>query len=519
MSAIPAIQTRVRQLRIGLSSRSARLFRGRRKPERWLRALPFVVFCLFFLSPQARIFHILGAVLALGLVAWAARRPGRALVALVVFLPFQTLGLGLLLRFHVPAQFLHQAGSIKEILSVGILLAAFHAMRSRRERLDRIDKAALCYVGVVTVLLVFPQLVTATPYGWSARLLAWRADCGYVLLFFGVRHAPISPRARRAFISAIMAIAAVTVAAGLYQWIRPDSYARFLINSLRQYQYRTSVLHLSRAVAQKDLFYLTNQNPLRVSSIFISPFDMGDFALIPLALSVEWIARRGRSLLVYALCAGLAGLLFASRVRADSLAAVVLTLLALTPTPKRPTVARWRLFAAVAVGACIVVPSLGGTRFTNGEGGAASNHGHLSEITAGIKELERYPLGYGLGSQPGVSERFVQPGSYSGQFTHDNSVLQVGDELGVEALIPWLLMVIFLLQGLGGAARRGDAFTGGVRLAFIGILVAGQYHHVFLTYPVPWILWAAVALAMRSTDDDRYRARTSGAETVRPAFL
>jgi hypothetical protein len=36
-----------------------------------------------------------------------------------------------------------------------------------------------------------------------------------------------------------------------------------------------------------------------------------------------------------------------------------------------------------------------------------------------------------------------------------------------------------------------------VRLAFLAIFVAGMYHHVFLSFPVPWILWAAVGLALR----------------------
>jgi hypothetical protein len=197
----------------------------------------------------------------------------------------------------------------------------------------------------------------------------------------------------------------------------------------------------------------------------------------------------------YVLCAGVVAVLFASRVRADALAAVIVAMVALIPTPNRPVAARLRLLGFILVAALVVVPSLGGTRFVNAEGGAKSNAGHVSEIRGGLMQLAHNPLGIGIGNVAGVGDRFSLA-TRQGTFTVDNAVLQVGDELGIQALVPWLIMVILIWKALGRTSLRSDEFTGGIRLAFLAMFVAGMYHHVFLSFPVAWILWAAVGLAL-----------------------
>jgi hypothetical protein len=191
-----------------------------------------------------------------------------------------------------------------------------------------------------------------------------------------------------------------------------------------------------------------------------------------------------------------------------------LAVVALWPTRNRPVAARLRLLAAIVVAAAVIVPSLGGTRFVNAQGGAKSNQGHVSEFSGGLSQLARTPLGLGIGNAAGVGDRFVLGATNQGGFTVDNAILQVGDELGVQALLPWLALMVLTWLALGRAARRDDAFAGGVRLAFLGIFIAGMYHQVFLSFPVAWILWAAVGLALRPRDDpdaDAEAARASRA--------
>lgn len=488
----------------------------------WLWLVPLAVLYATTTWPMSVTTKATGAVMALGVFAWAVRRPGHALVALVVFLPLQAVGFGFLLALHVPRQVLRYGGGLKELLGASILVAAVHALHVGRARdgrthqLDAIDKALLAYVAVVSVYLVVPHLFTTfyVSPSLSVRLLSWRADCGYVLLFFAVRHAPIPDTARRRFVKVLLAMAGVALAGALYQWLYPQSWSHLILNTGRQGDYEATVLGNSATTVTRNLGYLTNLNPLRVGSIFLSPFDMADFLLIPLAIFVERIVRNRGGWSSYVWCAVILVALYASRVRADAVGAVVIALLALIPAATRPVRARLRLLGAVLIAAAVIGPALVGTRFVNAEGGAQSNQVHVSELSGGVNTLVHHPLGLGIGDVAGVGDRFVlqQPGQAQGSFTVDNSVLQVGDELGVQALLPWLALLILVWLALGRAARKPDPFAGGVRLAFLAVLVAGMYHQVFLTYPVPWILWAAVGLALPSTGGGR--GRTPPAEAL-----
>lgn len=494
-------------LRKPAADRVAGWVAARVRSHRWMWLLPPVVLYARMRSPTTRIAEVVAGLVAVAILAWGIRWPGRALVALIVFLPLQALGFGFLLALGVPAQVLRPAGGLKELLALAIVLSAAHELRvgrtrfRKRAQLDNLDKALLVYVGVVTLYLFLPHLFTRLPVSGrvSVRLLAWRADCGYVMLFFGVRHAPIPRSTRRYFVAVVFALAAVTALFGFYQWLRPDSWAHLVLVTGHQPQYQLSVLQNTQATVARNLGYLTARNPLRIASVFISPFDMADFLLIPLAIVVAGISQDYPSRARYVLGAAILGLLFGSRVRADAVAAVVIVGLALVPRPNRPLAARLRLLAAVSLAAAAVIPALGGTRFLNAQGGAQSNQGHINELSAGLTQLARFPLGLGIGNAAGVGDRFVQGSSQQGRFTVDNSVLQVGDELGIQALIPWLVMMGLTWRKLGRADKESDPFAGGVHLAFLAIVVAGMYHHVFLGFPVAWTLWAAVGLALASS--------------------
>jgi hypothetical protein len=264
----------------------------------------------------------------------------------------------------------------------------------------------------------------------------------------------------------------------------------------------------------RNLGYLINLHPLRISSVFLSPFDMADFLLIPLAIAIERIARDYRSRASYILLGAIVAALFASRVRADAVAAVLVAVVALLPSPNRPVAARLRLLGVILLGAVVILPVLGGTRFVNAEGGAKSNQGHVTEFVSGLKELAQNPLGIGIGNAAGVGDRFVLNTSHQGGFTIDNAVLQVGDELGVQALLPWLAMVLLAWRALGRAARGGDPLAGGIRLAFLAMFIAGMYHHVFLSFPVAWILWGAVGLVLAPHHDHAPQSSDASGDNI-----
>jgi hypothetical protein len=91
-------------------------------------------------------------------------------------------------------------------------------------------------------------------------------------------------------------------------------------------------------------------------------------------------------------------------------------------------------------------------------------------------------------------------------YVSDNSLIQVGVELGIGMLVLFLAVLGFVLWGLTRAARAGPAgrgrlspatLAGGARLALVGLLVTGQFHHVFQTFSTTWPLWAFAGLGMR----------------------
>lgn len=471
--------------------------------------IPIVVAVAVLKLSEKRLLTVLGLGVALAVLGYFVRRPGAALVVLAVFLPLQPLGFGLLLRIHVPASLLKPSSSFKELLGISVLLAALRAFRDGQERLDRLDAVLLAYVAVVTVFLAFPHLFTPDgPTIWKARVLAWRSDCGYVLVAFAARHAPITTVWKRRFFNTILVMGAITVVGALYQLLATSSWNTFVLKTARQPEYLQKVIGSLNA---DSLRYIYHSHPLHVGSIFLSPYDMSDYLTIVAAVALEKVTSKTARPAVFVLLGGVVTAIFFSRVRADALALVIILALASLPEVRRPVQGRIRLVLALIIGAAIVIPSLGGTRFVGAQGGNKSTTGHVKEIQRGITYLVDNPLGLGLGYQPATIGDIPGYTGASTNLTTDNSVTQVGDELGFEALIPWVLLMVMVMAKLRKRGRKGEGYAVAAGLGLLGVLISGQYHHVFLLYPVPWTLWAAVGLALN--DRGRHPDRSVRAPT------
>lgn len=472
------------------------------RPSVWLPALgaPALVAVLVAVLTSKQVEYGVAAAGAALIVAVAWRRPTASLLALAVFLPLQPLTFGLLLDGGIPASFLRAASGFKEVMVAGLMVAALAEIRRSRHGLDAVDRLVLVYVAAVTFYLLVPHLFsTVAPSALRARILAWRSDCVYVLVFFAARHVPVPDRGRRAFFRVVAGVGGLTAAVALLQRAAPHSWRAFLLGWGHQVQYLQQVLHQSAPQISDVLRYVLVLSPLHVSSIFLSPYDMSDYLLITGALTLEHIARSRRSLKPWVLLAAVVAALYYSRVRSDALALLVLLVVVLLPNRNRTPAGRLRLIAVILVGAALIAPSLSGSRFVGAQGGTASSNAHVKELQRGISLFEQHPLGIGLGAQPGTA--VYLPGS-KGQptdLTTDNAVTQTADELGVVGLVPWLLFLLATLTALWKRSRSSpDLYAGAAFLAVLGILIAGQFHHVFIELPVPWTLWAAAGLALPS---------------------
>lgn len=464
-------------------------------------SLPAVAVLVWVLDATELGYSIGGAV-AVALLALVWRRPAAALVALAIFLPIEPLLFGFLLGLHVPASLLRGASAFKELMVLALVVAAAVNLRRTRPRLAAVDKLVIAYIGVVTVYLAVPHLFSpVAPTLWHARLLAWRSDCVYGLVFLAARHAPVSRIGKERFYNTVRVMGAVTVAGALYQKARPASWLHFLLGTDHQIQYLQLVVHQSTNAIENVLRYPAVLHPVHVGSIFLSPYDMSDYLVLVAALSLDRIMRNRKPVPDLILLAGVVAALFFSSVRADALALLIVVLVLLLPNRPATREGRARLVWLVLLGAVVIVPALAGSRFVGAQGGSASSSAHLQEISRGISIFEKHPLGYGLGAQPGTA--IYLPGSNGNptDITTDNAITQTADELGIEGLVPWALFLIAALLALWKrSAALDEPYAGAAFLALLGILIAGQNHHVFIQAPVPWTLWAVAGLALAAEE-------------------
>jgi O-antigen ligase len=455
----------------------------------WL--IPAIVALIVATLSTSDIGWLIGGLIALVVVTIVVSRPGFALLALVIFLPLQLMGFALLYP-HIPGSILRPSGVISELLAIAILAAALREMRATGRGLDRIDLALLLYVAVVTVYLLEPHLFAATSTAsWTTREYAWRSDAAYPLLFFAVRHAPIPPQVRTRFIQVVIGLGVLVAGLALYQQVAPASWTNFVLNTAHLGIYEAKVAGIAPYLVIQELEYLFSLSPLRVSSIFASPFDMSDYLVVVVAIVAVRIKNGGRPSNYVVLAMALAAIYF-SRVRGDALAVVVILFLIALPGSRHNVAGRLRLLAVLCIGALLIVPSLAGSRYVNAQGGSQSNSEHIKELEHGLTVITTHPLGLGLGAEPSDRQGLI-PGSSD---TSENAFLQVVDELGIFGLLPWLAMMAFVFSALYKRARDGDVVAASFGWALLAILIAGVTHHVFLVLTVPWTLWGGIGLAL-----------------------
>lgn len=463
-------------------------------------AIPVLVLFVGVALSHKHLADLIGLLIALPIFLALVRRPGVALIILVIALPLEPIGFPLLYSAHVPAALLRPLSSYKELLGLAVLVAGLLELRRTGRKLDRIDVLLLVYVGVVTLYLAVPHLfASGAPTEWSTRLLAWRTDAGYVLIFFGARHAPLGARVKEHFTRAVLAIGALMGAVGIFERLDVHGWVHFVGSTAHVPLYEVNVLGETGTQVVSNLGYIYNTNPLRVSSLLLSPFDMSDYLVVAIAIAAVRISSARRDWLNYVVLGlGLASIFF-SRSRSDGVAAVIVLVLIALPSARSPLEGRLRLIGVLLVAAALIVPVLGGTRFVGAQGGSSSASGHVVELQDGLRVLEYYPLGLGLGDQPDTATRFTaSTKQVNPAYISDNLALQVGDELGFQALLPWLAMMGCILWEFWRRGRR-DAFAAALGFAFLGVVIAGLYHQVFLTFPVPWTLWGGAGLALNRT--------------------
>jgi hypothetical protein len=483
------------------------------------------------LFSASRLQLAIGLLIATGVVLLVARAPAIGLLSLVALLPFQEAILAFLYRSGAPSGLVRALGGWKEAVIAGLVLAGFKGFRASGRRLDALDKVALAYIAVATAYLAAPSLLVlgsaAAPPSLSVRLLAWRADTLFVFALLAARHAPIAMAARPRFIKVALTVGAVVAGIGCFEALDTSSWNHFAVNTLGVPGYQAAVLHTTYfplgvySVEMKQT--VAGHLFTRVGSVFFSPLALGFYLVLVLGVGIA-AASRGRTKLLHLAIGLAAGALLATITRSAILSGAIVLLLALLP--ERALQTRWQhgrkvRFAIVAVVGLIALAPLAVTTGVSHRSSAALSGGqdastHVSSTTQGFRSLAAHPLGLGIGTAPGVGNRFNVPG----EVTSENAYLQVGVELGLPELVIFVALLFLVIRRLSRAEIADDhsaPLARGLRLAALGLVIGGLFLHVWLDFALAISLWGGAGLAIGTAERMKSQARRlAGAEQDLP---
>lgn len=493
-----------------------------------LWALPVIVIFAIYFSPRQLISAQTAVIglLALGLLVLAMRRPDRSLLALVVLLPFQGLILAKVWALGAPATLVSHLGAWKETLALGVIIAGARSFIASGRRADALDRIALAFVALVGVYaLLGEHIVPGAPSASNVRLLGFRELGGFVLLLLGARHAPLGPRFAERAGRVLLAVATVVSAVAVFEAISPDSWNRFVVQTIRYPAYQEAVLHAPADLANVITYgSIGGAKFVRVGSVFTNELTLAWFLVLPFALALERVIRRS-SRLALPIMLLIGAVLLLTQTRSAILAAVIVAFLALGRAEGRTR--HWRTQAALllAAVALVAVPAAFATGFATrvaatGSQRDNSSAGHISAIYTGVDTVVAHPLGLGLGTAAGTGQRL----SRQKLVIPENNYLDIGVQLGLLGMALFVALTVALVRWLRRAAlQHPDPLVTATWGAGAGLAVAALFLQPWLDFSVTWSFWgiagATLGLGFQRSTVASQRAATAGRAMVPTASL
>lgn len=485
----------------------------------WL--LPILAIGLIYFSPK----HIVSAstavtgLVAFGVVVIAARWPDRSLILLIVLLPFSGFILAKLWAWGVPASVVRHLGAWKEALAVGVIVAGARNFIASGRRADALDRLGLGFALVGLLYLAIQHtIVPSAPSASSIRLLGFREDVGFVLLLLGARHSPLPANFLERAGAVVLVVAAVVAGIGFYEALDPGAWNRFVVNTIQYTHYQVGVLHTPPPNYYHIIVYshVGGTRIIRIGSVFLSALTLGFYLVLAFAVGLERVARgRGRPWVMISLLAIFAAILLA-QTRSAILAALVVALLVLQPTPGRRRHWRAQLAIVMAAIAVMAIPTAFATGLSQRLTGGASTRnadtaGHVAGFWDGINAIAHDPVGHGLGTSAGTGQRFASQPSQI--VIPENYYLQQGVELGIVPMLMFLALTVTLIVKLRSAGRRHSHYVvaamGG---AAAGLAVGAWFLQVWTDFSVAWSVWGMAGAALAVSREHALAASTVGSE-------
>jgi hypothetical protein len=278
-------------------------FEARRQPLSLLLVLlPVVCFFSVRRLPEGLLVLAMGGALALGGLILVVRWPGRSLTVLIVVVPFQTVLLALLYRLGAPGALVRGLAAYRDLIVIGLAVVAVRAFRRSERKADALDRVAIAYLILLALYLVIPALFVR-PERWAAgqgafeaRLLAFRLDGGFVLLFLATRHADLAPAVRRRLLNLLLVVGAVAAGTIVFEFLSSSLWNEFAVNTIQLPRYEQDVL---RVLARnpfdiRSRMEIAGRELVRPGGAFFDPLQAGFYPLVALAAGVELVVRRAR---------------------------------------------------------------------------------------------------------------------------------------------------------------------------------------------------------------------------------
>jgi hypothetical protein len=418
---------------------------------------------------------------------------------LIVLLPFSEMILAKLWAMGLPASVVHHLGAWKEALAIGVILAGARNFIATGRRADALDRLGLAFVGVALLYLALQHtILPSAPSSTSIRLLGFREDAGFVVLLLGARHAPLPANFLDRAGKAVLIVATVVAAIGLYEAVDSAAWNRFVVHNIQFTRYQASVLNTPPVNFNDIRIYGTigGTQIIRIGSVFLSALSLGFYLVLGFAAGLERAARgQARLWLVGSLLVIVAALVL-TQTRSAIPAALVVAILVLQPAKGRSS--HWRVqlalvLAAIAIMAVPVAFSSGlSKRVTTN---SSDNAGHVASFWQGLSTIGHHPLGDGLGTSAGTGQRYAS--QVSQLVVPENTYLQVGVELGIIPMLVFTALTLTLIFKARAAARRYPHYmVAGMAGALAGLAVGAWFLQPWTDFSLAWTAWGLTGAAL-----------------------
>jgi hypothetical protein len=402
----------------------------------------------------------------------------------------------------MPGGVVQGLGGVKDAIVVGLVVHAAINANRLRHKFDLADKFALCLLALIGLYLVAPTVVPGL-LGSSdvhVRTLAARQNGLFVLAFLAIRHADISREWTRRIVRTVVVVALIMTIGAVINVAAPDLWKRFLIDTVHLPWYNSLItgepLSPLGILTQVDV---GGQLVVRASSLLSTALVLGFFLLPAFAICLQHLSNR-RVLTRYVVVSALCSIAIVATATRSAILAAIVTAAAVVRLSAMRRAPGWMRVLFLLVAAAIVIAPIGGattagqrvSEATSGQDESAQ--GHLRATQDSIQDLAVHPLGRGLGTAPGIGERF----NVQGHLTSEDAYLQVGNEIGVLSMIAFIGLLISTIAALGRRARSDDphGLATAMCAAGVGLAIGGFFLHIWLDFATALTFWSLAGLAL-----------------------